>query len=77
MSSNRAATFKNRSMMKADELRRRREDVAVEIRKAKKEDSLAKRRNMAAAVADEDADSDSDNDNAEMPGDATAAFALQ
>ncbi|KAI8842417.1 armadillo-type protein [Chytriomyces cf. hyalinus JEL632] len=77
MSSNRAATFKNRSMMKADELRRRREDVAVEIRKAKKEDSLAKRRNMAAAVADGDADSDSDNDNSEMPGDATAAFALQ
>ncbi|KAI9329414.1 armadillo-type protein [Obelidium mucronatum] len=54
----RAANYKNRSMMKADELRRRREDVAVEIRKAKKEDSLAKRRNMAAVAIDSDSDSD-------------------
>ncbi|KAJ3026747.1 UNVERIFIED_CONTAM: Importin alpha subunit (Karyopherin alpha subunit) (Serine-rich RNA polymerase I suppressor protein) [Siphonaria sp. JEL0065] len=58
----RAANYKNRSMMKADELRRRREDVAVEIRKQKKEESLSKRRNMANVAADSD---DSDNDDQE------------
>jgi hypothetical protein len=46
-------------MMKADELRRRREDVSIEIRKQKKEESLAKRRNLTAVVAD-----DSDDENA-------------
>ncbi|KND03887.1 hypothetical protein SpCBS45565_g05181 [Spizellomyces sp. 'palustris'] len=40
--------FKNRGVLKSDELRRRREDVAVELRKQKREESLAKRRNLAA-----------------------------
>ena len=38
--------FKNRGNLREDELRRRRDDVAIEIRKQKKEDSLAKRRNL-------------------------------
>ncbi|KAJ3415528.1 Importin alpha subunit (Karyopherin alpha subunit) (Serine-rich RNA polymerase I suppressor protein) [Chytridiales sp. JEL 0842] len=52
----RMAAYKNRGMMKADELRRRREDVTVEIRKQKKEESLSKRRNMNAVVADDSDD---------------------
>ncbi|TPX62668.1 hypothetical protein PhCBS80983_g00301 [Powellomyces hirtus] len=42
----RAQQFKNRGSLKADELRRRREDVAVELRKQKREESMAKRRNL-------------------------------
>ncbi|KAJ3017749.1 Importin alpha subunit (Karyopherin alpha subunit) (Serine-rich RNA polymerase I suppressor protein) [Thoreauomyces humboldtii] len=41
--------FKNRGAMKSDELRRNREDQAVELRKAKKEESMAKRRNIFAS----------------------------
>jgi hypothetical protein len=48
----RMASYKNRGLMKADELRRRREDVTVEIRKQKKEESLSKRRNMSSIVSD-------------------------
>ncbi|KAJ3109726.1 Importin alpha subunit (Karyopherin alpha subunit) (Serine-rich RNA polymerase I suppressor protein) [Physocladia obscura] len=76
----RAAAFKNKGMMKADELRRRREEVAVEIRKAKKEESLSKRRNLAA-VADAGIDSDSDADendaDAAGPDSSLTAFAQQ
>ncbi|KAI8896490.1 armadillo-type protein [Globomyces pollinis-pini] len=43
----RMASFKNRGALKTDEIRRRREEVTVEIRKQKKEESLAKRRNFA------------------------------
>lgn len=52
----RKSSFKNRGSMQQDELRRRREDVAVEIRKQKREESLAKRRNMTigANVESED-----------------------
>ncbi len=56
----RIAGFKNRNAMKTDELRRRREDTAVEIRKQKREESLAKRRNLK--VADEASDSDEEGD---------------
>ena len=53
----RAAQFKNRGNLKQDELRRRREDVAVEIRKQKREESLAKRRNLQlVSNADESED---------------------
>ncbi|KAJ8326530.1 Importin subunit alpha-1 [Batrachochytrium dendrobatidis] len=44
---NRMAAFKNRGAMKQDEIRRRREDMTVELRKQKREESFAKRRNMA------------------------------
>jgi len=40
--------FKAKQSFKPDELRRRREEQLVEIRKAKREESLAKRRNLAA-----------------------------
>ena len=40
--------FKAKTVFKPDELRRRREEQQVEIRKAKREESLAKRRNLAA-----------------------------
>ncbi|KAF8535088.1 armadillo-type protein [Trichophaea hybrida] len=40
--------FKAKQSFKPDELRRRREEQQVEIRKAKREESLAKRRNLAA-----------------------------
>lgn len=39
--------FKAKQSFKPDELRRRREEAQVEIRKAKREESLAKRRNLA------------------------------
>ena len=50
--SERIAGYKNRGVLKQDELRRRREDVAVEIRKQKKEESLAKRRNFQDIKSD-------------------------
>ncbi|KAK9382437.1 armadillo-type protein [Kockiozyma suomiensis] len=42
----RRTNFKNKGHFRADELRRRREEAQVEIRKAKREESLAKRRNL-------------------------------
>ncbi len=58
----RLSSFKNRGALKADEIRRRREDVTVEIRKQKREESLAKRRNLQvqAIAAQEQSDSDDD-----------------
>ena len=50
--------FKNRSALRPDELRRRREDTAVEIRKVKREESLAKRRNLNLANLPSDDESD-------------------
>jgi importin subunit alpha-1 len=43
----RRTTFKAKSAFKPDELRRRREEQQVEIRKAKREENLAKRRGIA------------------------------
>jgi hypothetical protein len=40
--------FKAKQNFKPDELRRRREEAQVEIRKQKREESMAKRRNMTA-----------------------------
>ena len=40
-------TYKNRGQLQQDDLRRRREEASVEIRKSKREESLAKRRNLA------------------------------
>ncbi|KAK7204830.1 armadillo-type protein [Myxozyma melibiosi] len=42
----RRTNFKNKGHFRQDELRRRREEAQVEIRKAKREESLAKRRNL-------------------------------
>lgn len=58
----RKGAFKNRNAMKTDELRRRREDAAIEIRKQKREESLAKRRNLQVAAT---AESDSEEEDLE------------
>ncbi len=42
----RRTTFKAKNTFKPDELRRRREEQQVEIRKAKREENLAKRRGI-------------------------------
>jgi Importin beta binding domain len=45
---------KGKNQFRGDELRRRREDQQVEIRKQKKEENLAKRRNWEANFVDSD-----------------------
>jgi len=57
--------FKNRGDLKTDELRRRREDAAIEIRKQKREENFAKRRNLQFNAIDSDDDLD-DTYNAEV-----------
>lgn len=52
--SHRLGQFKNKSTFKTDEVRRRREAQSVEIRKQKREDNLAKRRNLNAIGGKED-----------------------
>ena len=64
---NRLGNFKNRGVMQQDEFRRRREEVAVEIRKSKREESIAKRRNLKKEGGDgvaggAGADSDSEGE---------------
>jgi importin subunit alpha-1 len=58
---------KGRNQFRGDELRRRREDQQVEIRKQKKEENLAKRRNLDSRVQEWDGasgdTSESDDDN--------------
>lgn len=58
--------FKAKGTFKPDELRRRREEQQVEIRKQKREENLAKRRNMAitspAAGAGAESDEEGGND---------------
>jgi len=52
--------YKERSRFKPEEVRRRRENAQVEIRKQKKEENLAKRRNFNAQELAEDSDDDLD-----------------
>lgn len=52
--------YKSKGIFKQEELRRRREEQQVEIRKAKREESVAKRRNLNVN-ADDDGDSDDEN----------------
>lgn len=52
--------YKSRSHFKPEEVRRRRETAQVEIRKQKKEENLAKRRNLKDAPLDEDSDDEID-----------------
>ena len=60
----RRQTYKGKNLFKGDELRRRREEQQVEIRKQKKDENLAKRRNLAPIVADTSMESDTDEDGA-------------
>jgi len=46
----RRTTFKAKSAFKPDELRRRREEQQVEIRRAKREENLAKRRGIGGGA---------------------------
>lgn len=58
----RRQTYKGKNLFKGDELRRRREEQQIEIRKQKKDENLAKRRNLATAIADTSMESDTDED---------------
>lgn len=50
----RRTNFKNKGRFSADELRRRRETQQVELRKLRRDDMLAKRRNLEATLDDSD-----------------------
>jgi len=56
--SDRIGQYKSRGLLQTDELRRRREDAAVEIRKQKREENLAKRRNFLNQDFSDDSDDD-------------------
>ena len=58
----RRQTYKGKNLFKGDELRRRREEQQIEIRKQKKDENLAKRRNLTTATADTSMESDTDED---------------
>ncbi|KAH3673742.1 hypothetical protein WICMUC_003485 [Wickerhamomyces mucosus] len=58
----RRTNFKNKSRFNADELRRRRENQSVELRKAKRDETLAKRRNFNINAQDSDDEDDYKND---------------
>ncbi|ODV91944.1 hypothetical protein CANCADRAFT_78949 [Tortispora caseinolytica NRRL Y-17796] len=67
----RRSTYKNKDHFQQDELRRRREEAQVEIRKAKREENLAKRRNFdanAPPLYDSDSETEIDpiDSNAEL-----------
>jgi len=53
--------YKNKNSLRADDLRRRREEQQVEIRRQKREENIAKRRNLAVS---DGADSDEDGSTA-------------
>lgn len=58
----RRQTYKGKNLFKGDELRRRREEQQVEIRKQKKDENLAKRRNLALALPEAAMESDTDEE---------------
>ena len=58
----RRQTYKGKNLFKGDELRRRREEQQIEIRKQKKDENLAKRRNLTTGGADTSMESDTDED---------------
>ncbi|GAA5878652.1 hypothetical protein JCM3774_000440 [Rhodotorula dairenensis] len=58
----RRAQYKNKGIFGQEELRRRREEAQVEIRKQKREETIAKRRNLNAPSGDADSDDESGAD---------------
>ncbi|CDO93664.1 unnamed protein product [Kluyveromyces dobzhanskii CBS 2104] len=58
----RRTNFKNKGRFSADELRRRRDVQQVELRKVKRDEALAKRRNFNAPVGNDSEDEDEDDD---------------
>ncbi|ANB11341.1 karyopherin alpha [Sugiyamaella lignohabitans] len=59
----RRTNFKNRGHFRADELRRRREEAQIEIRKAKRDENLTKRRNLnAVQLSTSDSEDDDEAD---------------
>ena len=58
----RRTNFKNKGRFSADELRRRRDTQQVELRKAKRDEALAKRRNFNAPASGSMAESDDSDD---------------
>ncbi|CDR43103.1 CYFA0S11e00254g1_1 [Cyberlindnera fabianii] len=62
----RRTNFKNKGRFNADELRRRRENQSVELRKAKRDETLAKRRNfnLTEDFSDDEDDAKKDDDSA-------------
>jgi len=65
----RRETYKGKNLFKGDELRRRREEQQVEIRKQKKDDNLAKKRNLQGALTRVDMSMESDTDEEYSGGD--------
>lgn len=57
----RRTNFKNRGAFKADELRRRREEAQIEIRKQKRDENLTKRRNVVGISNASDSEDDNDD----------------
>lgn len=60
--SRRQDQYKGKAQFKNDELRRRREEAQVEIRRQKRDESMAKRRNLNAASQGAMTDGDSDEE---------------
>ena len=58
---------KGRNQFRGDELRRRREDQQVEIRKQKKEESIAKRRNLDVKFQEWEGDASGSEDDENGP----------
>jgi len=54
--------YKGKHLFRGDELRRRREEQQVEIRKQKKDENLAKRRNLALGMPEAAMESDTDEE---------------
>lgn len=59
----RRTNFKNRGAFKADEVRRRRDEAQIEIRKAKRDENLAKKRNMTNISMASDSEDELDDEN--------------
>ncbi|KAI7897606.1 armadillo-type protein [Cokeromyces recurvatus] len=65
----RRSAYKERSRFKPEEIRRRRENAQVEIRKQKKEENLAKRRNFNAQMLSQDSDDELEAQDARLMAD--------